>query len=114
MKNNRAVRWIFVLVIILLLNTLCMPSDVNAKAKTKGSKKSSFSSIQKGDSGNSVVEIQKQLLALGYLTFSVDGEFGPGTEQAVKDFQSVHHLKSTGIVNKETYDAIKNGVKEFK
>ena len=48
------------------------------------------------------------MLALGYLTFSVDGEFGPGTEQAVKDFQSVHHLKSTGIVNKETYDAIKN------
>lgn len=109
MKNKRAVRWIFVLVIILLLNALYLPSDVNAKARnTQVSRKSTFSSIRKGASGDYVAEIQKQLLALGYLTFPVDGEFGPGTEQAVKDFQSVHHLKSTGIVNKETYDAIKN------
>ena len=69
-------------------------------------KENTFSPIAKGASGEPVAEIQKQLLVLGYLTSSVDGSFGPGTEQAVKDFQKAHKLESTGIVNKETYDAI--------
>ena len=66
----------------------------------------SFTSIEKGASGDSVVEIQKQLAVLGFLASSVDGKFGPGTEQAVKDFQNANHIESTGIVDKETYDAI--------
>ena len=66
----------------------------------------SFTSIEKGASGNTVVDIQKQLAALGFLASSVDGKFGPGTEQAVKDFQSANHIEATGIVDKETYDAI--------
>lgn len=65
-----------------------------------------FSSIVKGNSGEAVVEIQNQLAVLGYLTSSVDGKFGPGTEQAVKDFQNANQLEPTGTVDKETYDML--------
>ena len=67
-----------------------------------------FAPIANGASGDSVVEIQEKLIALGFLASSADGAFGPGTEQAVKDFQNANHLKATGIVNEETYNAIRN------
>lgn len=60
-----------------------------------------FTSIVKGNSGDAVVEVQNQLAVLGYLTSSVDGKFGPGTEQAVKDFQNANQLEPTGTVDKE-------------
>ena len=96
MKTKIAGKWIIALVMVLLFNALCLTSVVNA------------SPLAKGATGDSVVEIQEQLLALGYLTSSVDGAFGPGTEQAVKDFQNAHKLKSTGIVDEKTSAAIKN------
>jgi len=122
LKNKKAVKWIFALVIMLLINTLYLTGAVNAKemtaqklaTKKESAKESTFSSKKRGAAGDSVVEIQKKLLALGYLTTSVDGDFGPGTEQAVKDFQKVHQLTSDGIVNKATYDAIKKAEAEAK
>ena len=68
-------------------------SKTKAPKATQASKESTFSPIKKGATGDTVVEVQKQLLVLGYLTSSVDGSFGPGTEQAVKDFQKAHKLK---------------------
>ena len=45
----------------------------------------SFTTIQKGDSGDNVKEIQELLIEQGFLTSSADGKFGPMTEQAVID-----------------------------
>ena len=64
----------------------------------------SFTPIRRGDSGDPVIEIQKRLAELGYLTSSVDGKFGPGTEQAVVNFQSANYLETYGIVDESTYD----------
>ena len=88
-------------------------SKTKAPKATQASKESTFSPIKKGATGDTVVEVQKQLLMLGYLTSSADGSFGPGTEQAVKDFQKAHKLKSTGIVDKETYALLKNAEELF-
>jgi peptidoglycan hydrolase-like protein with peptidoglycan-binding domain len=33
---------------------------------------------------------------------NVDGDFGPETEKAVKEFQEEHDLKETGVVDPET------------
>ncbi len=102
------------MVLTSIKNQKSVTKTAQAKKQTsktkasKASKESTFSPIKKGATGNSVVEVQKQLLALGYLTSSADGSFGPGTEQAVKDFQKAHKLKSIGIVDKETYDLLKN------
>ena len=65
-----------------------------------------FESIKRGDSGDSVKEVQTQLVALGFLASSADGKFGSGTEQAVIDFQNANHLEPTGTIDKATYDAI--------
>ncbi len=67
------------------------------------SEKSLFTPIGYGESGDSVVDIQKQLAALGFLFFPVDGEYGRGTEQAVIDFQKANQLEPTGTVDEETY-----------
>ena len=73
-----------------------------------------FESIKRGDSGDSVKEVQTQLIALGLLASSADGKFGSGTEQAVIDFQNVNHLKPTGVIDKATYDAILSANSEEK
>jgi peptidoglycan hydrolase-like protein with peptidoglycan-binding domain len=44
------------------------------------------------------------------LKLKSDGEFGPGTEKAVKAFQTKEKLKPTGIVDEETFRRLK-GVK---
>ena len=57
--------------------------------------------LQKGDKGPDVKKIQEALLARGY-RIGTDGDFGPGTENAVKQFQQSQGLGVTGVVDKET------------
>lgn len=47
---------------------------------------SDFEPIAKGAKGNNVVEIQTYLKEQGYLSSKADGDFGGGTEKAVKAF----------------------------
>lgn len=62
--------------------------------------KDKFKSFKIGDKGSSVNKIQK---ALG---LKADGEFGPETNKAVKDFQKKSSLSANGIVDLKTYKAI--------
>ena len=78
--------------------------DAIVSAEVKEQEPASFSLVKRGDKGDSIIEIQKQLVFLGYLTSSADGNFGSGTEQAVKDFQNANRLKVTGIVDESTYN----------
>ena len=89
------------------INQLKKKAAEASRAEEKRSE-NGFAPIANGASGDSVVEIQKKLIALGFLASSADGAFGPGTEQAVKDFQKANHLEATGIVNEKTYNAIRN------
>ena len=58
-------------------------------------------------------QIQCLLQYLGYYTIRVDGISGPGTEQAVRDFQKAEGLEDDGIPGKLTQvallDAVANG-----
>lgn len=60
--------------------------------------------IKRGMKTPKVKEIQT------LLNIDIDGDFGPGTETAVKNFQKKSKLKVTGIVDEETYRQLK-GVK---
>lgn len=80
-------------------------SKAKAPKATQASKESTFSPIKKGATGDSVAEIQKRLVELGYLT-SADGSYGPGTEQAIKNFQAANDLGTDGVVNENTYNKI--------
>ena len=78
-----------------------------------------FKLQRKGSKGPAVKEIQKMLIALGYLkpTFKSkrtgkifpndDGVFGSGTARAVKAFQKAEGLKVDGLVGKNTIMAMR-------
>ena len=78
-----------------------------------------FKLQRKGSKGPAVKEMQKMLIALGYLkpTFKSkrtgktfpndDGVFGSGTARAVKAFQKAEGLKVDGLVGKNTIMAMR-------
>jgi hypothetical protein len=63
-----------------------------------------FTPYKKGSKGQGVKNIQE------LLKLTADGDFGPGTETAVKNFQKKESLPVTGIVDEETFRHLK-GVK---
>ena len=62
--------------------------------------------LQKNSTGTQVVQLQKQLQALGYKIKEINGVFDNSTYRAVITFQRDHKLKINGIVDKKTAKAI--------
>lgn len=64
--------------------------------------------LRKGDKGEDVKELQKELINLGYPLpkYGADGDFGKETETAVKAFQTDNGLKADGVVGEKTYAAL--------
>jgi peptidoglycan hydrolase-like protein with peptidoglycan-binding domain len=62
--------------------------------------------VQWGSQGDPVVELQARLTAVGYATGGIDGQFGPVTDTAVRQFQADHWLESDGIVGPRTWAAL--------
>jgi hypothetical protein len=66
--------------------------------------------LQLGSSGQEVVELQKVLIAKGFLKIDAPtGYFGPITEAAVKAYQTAHGLPAVGIVGPLTRAALNAG-----
>jgi len=63
------------------------------------------SAFRIGDQGSDVAEIQGRLASLGY-DVAADGDFGPATAEAVKEFQAAHGLTVDGMVGPSTYEAL--------
>ena len=57
----------------------------------------------RGSHGPEVVKIQAELQKLGWYRGPLDGDFGGGTESAVKSFQSSKGLSVDGIVGPDTW-----------
>lgn len=53
-----------------------------------------------------VIALQKRLVAAGYDHVTVDGDFGPQTENAVGEFQSSQGLSPTGVVDAVTWERL--------
>lgn len=63
--------------------------------------------LKSGSKGEMVVDLQRQLNAItGQSAVKVDGQFGPGTEKWVKQFQKDRGLKADGVVGEATWQAI--------
>ncbi|OLP17082.1 hypothetical protein BST81_17130 [Leptolyngbya sp. 'hensonii'] len=62
--------------------------------------------LRKGDKGPEVRSLQTSLKQQGYLVGPVDGQYGSGTEQAVRQFQAAKGLKADGIAGKATLAAL--------
>jgi N-acetylmuramoyl-L-alanine amidase len=59
-----------------------------------------------GSRGAAVTALQRALERASYPAGSIDGRFGPKTEQAVIAFQKVHRLARTGVVSAREDQAI--------
>lgn len=64
--------------------------------------------LKRGSTGSDVIYLQLSLIKLGYNTGTVDGIFGPLTEQAAKNFQANKGLVVDGIVGNMTWAAIES------
>lgn len=65
-----------------------------------------FANIGSGSSGETVKEIQQILKDLGFYTGEVDGQFGSGTQAAVRSFQAQHGLGNDGVVGPLTWEML--------
>ena len=63
---------------------------------------SSYESIAQGSNGDAAKKVQEQLISLGYLTGTADGQYGPGSAQAVTTFQTEHRMEGTGTADVNT------------
>lgn len=61
--------------------------------------------LHRGMAGDEVTALQEALRARGAVV-GVDGDFGPGTETAVKQWQTAHGLAPDGIVGPATWAAL--------
>ncbi len=59
-----------------------------------------------GDSGNKVIRLQNKLLLHGYDPGSVDGVYGEGTAEAVRQLQAEENLSRTGIADGDVWDRL--------
>ncbi len=55
------------------------------------------------ESNSSVEEVQKLLKLFGYRPGEIDGKLGPNTREALEKFQMDHSLKTTRLVDRETW-----------
>jgi hypothetical protein len=68
--------------------------------------------LKPGDKGAQVKRLQRALAQLGYYSAkSVDGDYGPATENAVKLFQQAAKLTADGIVGPKTLRALRTALK---
>ncbi|SET89646.1 N-acetylmuramoyl-L-alanine amidase [Salinibacillus kushneri] len=58
--------------------------------------------LQKGSTGDDVIELQSRLQYLGFYNGKIDGLFGWGTYWAVRNFQYEYSLNVDGLVGSET------------
>ncbi|MFD0319149.1 glycoside hydrolase domain-containing protein [Streptomyces flavalbus] len=65
--------------------------------------------LQSGATGEAVTRLQRALTAALGRTVTIDGIFGSGTTQAVRDYQSSRGLTSDGIVGSATWGALQAG-----
>lgn len=64
------------------------------------------SSLSKGDDNDAVKALQRRLKDLGFYNSGVDGDYGGGTQEAVRLFQSQHGLSPDGQAGPDTLAAV--------
>lgn len=66
-----------------------------------------------GSQGTEVSQIQTRLRELGYYLGPIDGDYGSGTESAVRAFQRDHDLGVDGVMGPNTWQALLNSDEEI-
>ena len=75
--------------------------EEEAPESTGGGRKN-YETLSRGSKGEDVQKLQERLIELNWLDGKADGDYGPRTETAVKDFQEAMGLDETGIADSMT------------
>jgi peptidoglycan hydrolase-like protein with peptidoglycan-binding domain len=79
---------------------------VSASASTPAAWTPPSGTLSEGSSGAGVKSVQRRLAALKYDPGTVDGNFGPDTEDAVWAFQEINRIPVTGVIDARTKRAL--------
>lgn len=82
-----------------------IPDDDDDSSVPSGS----YTVLRRGDKSDQVQIMQRYLVSLGYLSSTPDGQFGSGTERAVKLFQEANGLSADGIAGVGTLSVLYSG-----
>lgn len=94
----------------LLLSSLFSPQTLaatrNAATPFVADSRTCPTTVSKGSSGAAVSELQWELAwAFGY-NLTIDGDFGPDTDTAVRNFQGHYALPINGVVDAATWHTL--------
>lgn len=64
--------------------------------------------LRLGSKGQAVRNLQRKLTELGFYTMAIDGDFGPGTQTAVIEYQKARNLMPDGVVG-DKFRNVMNG-----
>lgn len=81
-----------------------LTEEINSRGQisTTSAKMATYGTLQKGNKGDQVVNLQNRLIELNYLDSRADGDYGNKTTEAVKLFQKTAGLSVTGVADQET------------
>lgn len=80
--------------------------ESEARSESAGGEAAAYVTLKKGSRGDDVLALQQRLKELGYLKGNADGDFGNGTEKAVKAFQKRAGLKQDGVAGEAVQKAL--------
>ncbi|MBQ7887596.1 MAG: peptidoglycan-binding protein [Clostridia bacterium] len=86
-----------------------IPAGGVSQEDTALTQPATLSTLRRGDESAEVMVLQQYLLSLGYLSTQPDGQFGSGTERAVKLFQEANGLTADGVAGKGTLSILYGG-----
>ena len=76
--------------------------DIADEPETTYQPETAYTVLRRGDKSDQVEVMQRYLATLGYLSTTPDGQFGSGTERAVKLFQEANGLTADGAAGSAT------------
>ncbi|MEW5422638.1 N-acetylmuramidase domain-containing protein [Amorphus sp. 3PC139-8] len=82
------------------------PWDPDQSANDNAAIEASTVALGRGAAGAQVRALQDDLATLGFYTGRIDGDFGPSTEAAVRDFQRAAGITTDGWAGDETMAAL--------
>lgn len=107
-SGTRPVNYLLSLATILALSGGVGLAPVNAQMQSPSPQRSG-AGLQLNDSGDSVLDLQRQLADLGYYTGEITGFFGSQTQEAVMRFQQNQGLAADGVVGPATAQSLYQG-----
>lgn len=79
------------------------PAETASSVKESDDGGKQEGTVRLGDRGDTVVHLQNLLSLHGFAPDTVDGVFGSGTEEKLKEFQNYHGLKADGVAGSKVW-----------